>query len=243
MKLGTMAVSVLSGLALAPASALAWGPATHTMVMQEATSVLPGSLKGFYQRHRLEIPSLSPNVRPAPEGPERRFAVDRLVPFPFREIPRKEDDMTKRFGDDAKAVGRLPWLVQESYPKLVAAYRAGDKEAILQESDTLAALVADLHNPLALTDNADGQKTGQPGLWTRFSEKFPARSNRGKFDGDGAYLIEEPATYVFSIVTSTYVRLAGQRAPCRRAGATPGSVLRRRVLRVDGPSRGGDPAG
>ena len=33
--------------------------------------------------------------------------------------------------------------------------------------------MADLHNPLALTDNVDGQKTGQHGLWVRFSSKLP----------------------------------------------------------------------
>jgi hypothetical protein len=207
MKLRVMAVAAALGIPLAPAPALAWGPATHTQVLQEATNALPGALKGFYQHHRLEIPSLSPSVRPAPEGPERRFAVDRLLPFPFRELPHKEDEVIKRFGDEAKGVGRLPWLIQESYPKLVAAYRDNDKEAILRESDTLAGLITDLHNPLALTDNADGQKSGQPGLWTRFAEKFPARSAHIKFGADGAYLIDDPATYVFSIVASTYVWL------------------------------------
>jgi hypothetical protein len=208
MKLrGSLILSALSGLALVPSPADAWGPATHTIVLQEATSVLPGPLRGFYQRHRLEMPSLSPNVRTAAEGPERRFAVDRLLPFPFRELPRNEDDVAKRFGDEAKAMGRLPWLVREAYPKLVAAYRANDKTAILQESDVLAGLVADLHNPLALTDNADGQKTGQPGLWMRFSEKFPSRATHVKIDGDGAYLIDDPAGYTFSIIASTYVWL------------------------------------
>ena len=44
--------------------------------------------------------------------------------------------------------------------------------------------MTDLHNPLALTDNADGQKTGQHGLWVRFTLKLPeamdkrARSSR-----------------------------------------------------------------
>jgi hypothetical protein len=207
MKLRTTILSVLGAFTLAPSLATAWGPATHSAVLQEATSVLPGSLKGFYQRHRLEMPSLAPDARASAEGLERRFAVDRLVPFPFRELPRKEDELTQRFGDEAKAAGRLPWLVRESYPRLVAAYRAHDKTAVLLESDTLAALVADLHNPLALTDNADGQKTGQPGLWTRFSEKFPARLTRAKVDGDGAYLLDDPAAYVFSIMTSTYVWL------------------------------------
>ena len=35
------------------------------------------------------------------------------------------------------------------------------------------ALVADLHSPLALSENADGQKTGQDGLWVRFNTRLP----------------------------------------------------------------------
>jgi hypothetical protein len=46
----------------------------------------------------------------------------------------------------------------------VEAFRAKDKARILAESDTLATLVTDLHNPLALTDNTDGQedRTARP---------------------------------------------------------------------------------
>ena len=61
------------------------------------------------------------------------------------------------------------------------AFKSGDKVRILAESDTLAGLVADLHNPLALTENADGQKTDQHGLWVRFSARLPeAMEKRSK---------------------------------------------------------------
>jgi hypothetical protein len=201
---------VLSGLAgfVLPAPAVwAWGASTHRAVLQEAVDVLPGPLKGFYQQHRRELPSLAPETRGPADGLERRFAVDRLLSFPFRELARNESELTKRFGEEAKSVGRLPWLVHEAYPRLVAAYRAGDKDGILVESDLLAGLVADLYNPLALTDNADGQKTGQPGLWVRFAEKFPARLSRGKLDGDGAYLLDDPPGHALSIIAGTYVWL------------------------------------
>lgn len=207
MKIRVTVLAVLSGVAILPMpAAWAWGGATHRAILQEATSVLPGPLKGFYQAHRLELPSLAPDSHKGDDGPELRFAVDRLLAFPFRQLPHAEADVVAQFGDDAKSIGRLPWLVRDSYPRLLAAFQAGDKTKILTESDEIAAVIADLHNPLALTDNADGQKTGQPGLWVRFTQRFPLRAH-GKISGDSAYLIDDPTGYPFSIIASTYIWL------------------------------------
>ena len=195
-------------LVLAPGPATAWGPVAHQAVVSRTLDTLPGGLKAYYKNHRLEIPTLSLEApAPAEEGLDRRFAVDRLLPFPFADLPRSEAAMTARFGD-AAPVGRLPWLIQESYARLVEAFKGGEKERILPESDTLAGLVADLHDPLALSDNADGQKTGQHGLWIRFSSKLPeAMERRLKLQPEAAVLLDDPREYVSSMASATYVWL------------------------------------
>jgi hypothetical protein len=188
--------------------ARAWGPTVHQAVNSHAIDTLPKGLKPFYKNHRLELPTLAPDASPAEEGLDRRFAVDRLLPFPFSELPRKESEMKERFGEGAAAAGRLPWLVHESYERLVEAFRAKDKARILAESDTLAGLVADLHNPLALSDNADGQKTGQHGLWVRFTLKLPESLGKGlDLSPDAAHLLDDPRGYVFAMINATYVWL------------------------------------
>ena len=192
-------------LALSAVDGAAWSGAAHQAVAHKAIEALPGPLKGFYKKHRLEMPTLSPDTRMTEHTLERRFAIDRLVGFPFRNLPRTEAEFETRFGEDGKKIGRLPWLLQEAYQRLVAAYKTGDKESILKESDTVAGLLADLHNPLALTDNADGQKSDQPGLWVRFTERFPGRATGLGLDADGAHLIDDPAGHIFSIITGTYV--------------------------------------
>lgn len=199
----TLALFVL--IAVPGTEARAWSAAAHHEVAHKAIDALPGALKGFYKRHRLEMPSLSPEARSTEHGQDRRFAVDRVAPFPFRNLPRTEADFVARFGEDGKNLGRLPWLIRESYDKLVAAYKGGEKDVILKESDTLAGLLADLHNPLALTDNADGQKTDQPGLWVRFSERFPGRASSLGLDADAAHLIDDPTGQVFAIVSGSYI--------------------------------------
>jgi hypothetical protein len=201
-----MAVALV---ALGAAPARAWGPIVHQRVTSEAIDTLPKGLKPFYKAHRLELPSLAVDAPPPEdEGTERRFTLDRFLPFPFSDLPHTEAALKTKYGDDASKAGRLPWLIQESYARLVEAYRSGDKGKILTESDTLSGYVADLHNPLALTENSDGQKTGQHGLWVRFSTKLPeAMDKKLNFGGQTARLIDDPKGYVFAMISQTYIWL------------------------------------
>lgn len=186
-------------------SAWAWGPVAHQAVASQAIATLPGPLKEFYKSHRGELPSLALEPTFPEEAAERRFAVDRLLPFPFLDLPKSEATIQERYG---ASPGRLPWLIQESYARLVEAFKAKDKAKILAESDALAGLVADLDNPLALADNADGQKTEQHGLWIRFGTKLPeAMERRLKLSPEAARFLDDPRDYVFAIVTGAYVWL------------------------------------
>ena len=195
-------------LAVTAGGAWAWGPAAQQAVVGRAIDTLPKGLKPFYKAHRLEMPSLALEPSFPEDSPERRFAIDRLMPWPFADVPRTEKEMKARYGDQAASIGRLPWLIQDSYAQLVAAFKSGDKVKILTESDVLALFVAEVHNPLALTDNADGQKTGQHGLWIRSSVKLvEAMKDRLKVEPDAARYLDEPDDYVFSMIEGSYVWL------------------------------------
>jgi hypothetical protein len=180
----------------------------HQVTAAAAIDTLPKQLKSFYKTHRMEMPSLALEPAFPVRGPERRFLVDRLLPFPFREVPRSESELRARFGEKAEGIGRLPWLVQESYARLVEDMKARDKDKILAESDVLAGLVVDLHSPLNLTENFDGQKTGQHGLWVRIVEKLPQALGKDlKTASDAANYLDNPNEYVFSVMVGTYVWL------------------------------------
>jgi hypothetical protein len=178
------------------------------VVVEAAIDTLPKQMKPFYKTHRAEMPSQALEPEFAPRTPERRFLVDRLLPFPFDELPRSEAALKAKYGAKAEGVGRLPWLIQESYARLVEAMKAGDKPRILTESDVLAALVVDMHTVVNLTDNFDGQRTGQHGLYVRFTEKLPQWAAKElKLSPDAARYLDDPKEYVFSMLTATYVWL------------------------------------
>jgi hypothetical protein len=184
------------------------GPVVTQIVVSRAIETLPKPLQKFYRDHRQEIPSLALEPTFPEPSPERRFAVDKLAPFPFNELPHSEASIKSKYGEAAASVGRLPWLVQESFARLTEAFKLGDKEKILTESDMLAGLVADLHNPLNLSVNSDGQNTGQHGLWVRFGQRLPeAMEKRLKVSSDAANYLDDPKEYVFSVINGTYVWL------------------------------------
>ena len=102
--------------ALGGAGARLPGPVAHQAVTPKAIDTLPKrAARSFYKNHRLEMPTLSPDASRPDEGPERRFAVDRLLPFPFPDLPRSEATLKAQFPDAAGKAGRLPWLIQEGY--------------------------------------------------------------------------------------------------------------------------------
>jgi hypothetical protein len=180
----------------------------HQVVAAAAIDTLPKQLKVFYKAHRQEMPSLALEPEFPAHGPDRRFMVDRLLPFPFTELPRSEGELQAKYGERAAGIGRLPWLVQESYARLVEAMKAGDKEKLLNESDIITGLIVDLNSPLNLTENYDGQKTGQHGMWVRLVEKLPQAMGKDlKTSPDAARYLDNPKEYVFSIMLGTYVWL------------------------------------
>ena len=198
---------VAATVLFAATPAAAWGPHVHQRVTSEAIDTLPKDLRAFYRAHRLEIPSLAIDASTAEDTAERRFAVDAYGPFPFADVPRTEAALPEA-AKAAAGPGRLPWLVLESYAKLVEAFRSRDKAKILAESDVVAGYVADLANPLALTQNFDGQRTAQHGLWVRYSVKLPeAMDKRLKLSPEAARFLDDPKSQVFAIITGNYVWL------------------------------------
>src|SRR5207244_13169089 len=134
----------------------------------------------------------------------RSISAAACLVLQFTEVPQTGTDINAKICEAREKSGRLPWHIEQTYHRPFDAFKANDKNRILAESDQLAGFVADLHNPLALTDNADGQKTEQHGLWARFTTRLPeAMQNRLKLDPETARYLDNPRDYVFAMLTYT----------------------------------------
>ncbi|MBK5256892.1 MAG: hypothetical protein JJE39_12740 [Vicinamibacteria bacterium] len=202
MTLSRLGVSCL--IAVLPGSSFAWSDAIYRLVLRKAIDTLPKAQKKYFESHRYEMPSLIPDEDPPirPEG--RRFALDALGAYPFLNIPQDEAVLMAKA--DPALIGRLPFLLLEAQARLVEAFKSGDKERILVEADAVAILAADLNNPLALSENFDGQKTGQPGLSKRLAGLLPeSMEGRLKLNPEAARLLENPRDYIFGTMVRNHV--------------------------------------
>jgi hypothetical protein len=80
----------------------------------------------------------------------------------------------KQYGmDSLNHGGYVPYYVMTVKNKLTNAFRKGDKDTILFYAADLAHYISDAHVPLHVTENYDGQLTGQKGLHSLWESTIP----------------------------------------------------------------------
>jgi len=205
MKSRTVAtVGLLILVVFQPAPSFAWSDAIYRLVLRKAIDTLPKAEKKYFEDHKYEMPSLVADEDPPVRPDGRRFALELLGAFPFRDIP--QDEAAVKAKVDPRLVGRLPFLLLEAHERLVEAFKSKDKERILREADAVAILAADLNNPLVLSENFDGTKTDQAGLAKRFGTQLAeSMEGRLKLNPEAARLLDNPREYVFASLVRNHI--------------------------------------
>jgi hypothetical protein len=188
-----------------------WGFFAHYRINRFAVFTLPKAMSGFYINNIEYITehAVSADKRryaDSLEGPRHFFDADHYGKKPFTAMPLKWDDAEKKYSADTlDKYGTVPWTIQYQYYKLVRAFKAHDTTAILKVSANLGHYIADATVPLHLTQNYNGQLSGQTGihaLWeTRLPELFGDQYHY--FVGKARY-IENPLYEAFKICRSSF---------------------------------------
>ena len=105
-----------------------------------------------------------------PEESSRHFVdVERYDRELFSRLEMDVEGLVLQFGlDETWKNGTGPWSAEQTFDRLVEAFRRQDLESILLHFSDLCHYVADLHQPLHTTENFDGQLTGQPDIHAQF---------------------------------------------------------------------------
>lgn len=188
-----------------------WGFFAHHRINRLAVFTLPKGMAAFYQANIdfIDAHAVDPDKRryvDSLEGPRHFLDADHYGKMPFGRLPQNWYDAVKKYSvDTLDKYGTVPWVIQYHYYWLVKAFKQHDTTAILKTSANLGHYIADACVPLHLTQNYDGQLTGQTGihaLWeTRLPELF---SNRYSYNVGKAKYIDNPLTQAFTICRSSY---------------------------------------
>jgi len=162
-----------------PITALPWGFYGHRLINRAAIFTLPPELFAFYRYH---LPYLEEEATAADrrrgsdplEGPRHFIDLERYGPPPYVLLPHTWSEAVACFGEEElHEHGILPWHIQLVYYRLTEAFRQGDYDRILRLSADLGHYVADAHVPLHVTQNYNGQLTGQHGLHSLLESRIP----------------------------------------------------------------------
>jgi hypothetical protein len=177
-----LAALLLVTVAATPAQA--WDDQTHQQIAAEAVARLPEPLQGLFSGEalkRLQAGVLEPDQRTAKLKEEKSpqyqvervkhfFDIDAITsePYPFKDFPRDRKAAEAKFGAKAfEESGTVPWTTEDALAALTDALKRQDPDAVFRAAGDLAHYAADLHQPLHVTKNYDGQLTGQKGVHAR----------------------------------------------------------------------------
>ena len=141
------------------------------------------------------------------EGPRHFLDIDIYGPYPFVELPHDYDEAVAKFGvEDVTKRGLATWRIAEYTRLLSEAMKSGDAEKIVQTAGALAHYIEDIHMPLHVVKNYNGQLTNQHGVHQRFEDDMvDAYAEQIHLSPKMASELEDPLEAAFDIVLDSYV--------------------------------------
>lgn len=141
--------------------------------------------------------------------------IDRYGKYPFDELPRDKQKAIEKFGFEVlQKNGLLPWRISDFTDSLAYSISRWEKEKMLKYFSWLAHYVEDAHQPLHVTENYDGQLTGQPGIHSRFETelvRYMLQNDEMKFDMNKmkkelkeSSVVKDRVRFAFDIVLESY---------------------------------------
>lgn len=161
--------AALMFVVLVSPSAFGWGQYGHRFITSSAISDLPEPLRTYFKSNANRITNNA-----AIEPPGTHFIdIDYYPEFFAHTFPQDVNVLIAQYGATTVTNnGMGPWTAVTHYETLrsqfAVAQTAADWTNLLVTAATLAHFLEDLHNPMHLATNYNGQYTGQTGLHSRY---------------------------------------------------------------------------
>ncbi len=197
-------------LALSSQPAAAWWGQVHSHITVGAISHLPEPLRGFFAEHS---GYLSSQAGLEPPG-SHYIDIDNYPSFLAGTFPRNYDDLVALHGEQyVRSQGTAPWTfagqVESLASSMAAAVDVDDWEELLDAAAAQAHYIEDLHNPLHLTRNYNGQYTGNSGIHARYEGEMILRHfDQVTYSPASAEYLTSPLDFVFDGIDEHYPYVA-----------------------------------
>ena len=189
-----------------------WGFLGHRTIHQLAIYELPPSMRYYFHRNMAEIVKSSVRAdqrRSQDKGEATKHFIDLELygDSAAWKMPLLWKDAVRKYGKDSLLkCGYVPYHVIAMKEKLSAAFRSGNKDSILFYAIDLGHYISDANVPLHVTENYDGQLTGQKGLHSLWESMVPEIEIQ-KYDLRGrhkAKYLKHPERAIWKAIRQSY---------------------------------------
>jgi len=154
-----------------------WGKNGHQLIVKHAMILLPAEMKDFRQLSEyLVVEASQPDSRKkyiADEYPKHFIDLDYFKEFNQARMIEERDSLSKIYGDSVVTInGILPWVLEDTYRKLVLAMKHKQKEKTKELMRDFSHYFADAHQPMHTILNYNGQLTGQKDIHERYESEM-----------------------------------------------------------------------
>jgi hypothetical protein len=200
--------------AFLPPDTARWGFDAHRLINRSATIHLPAEFQAFAQwADDLETLSTAADQRKgsdAGESIKHYIDIDDYPEFFTGQLPHSYTEIVAMYGlSRVEGNGTAPWAIEASYDDLVQYFENTDWDGAVAAAADIGHYIGDLHSPLHLTLNYNGQLTGQTGIHRRHESNMTSQHLAELEPAPGAvYAISDPLEAVFDLIDVQYPGVA-----------------------------------
>jgi len=181
---------------------------------REAVRILPDELGNYFSQHITYISrhSIDPDLwrnNPEKYPHEARghyIDADLYDEYPFVNIPRSWEVLLSTYSEETiERWGTAPWRIKNFYNRLTDEFRAGKWKKARLTASALGHYISDLHMPLHVVENYNGQLTDNEGIHGRWEVDLVDFFLLREIHPKGELIqVSDPLTTAFKIVTDSY---------------------------------------
>ena len=155
-----------------------WGYDAHQRINWSAANIIPGKFGKYVRSNRQELAQyavVADYIKSSDnkEAPRHYIDADLYDVFPFDSLLGSLADLEAKYGKDMIGKwGYGPWAIDETCNRVIYMLKNKRWDEAIFHMSTLGHYISDIHVPLHVVENYNGQLTGNDGIHFRWEGRM-----------------------------------------------------------------------
>jgi len=191
-----------------------WGYDAHQRINWSAANIIPGKFGKYVRSNRQELAQyavVADYIKSSDnkEAPRHYIDADLYDVFPFDSLLGSLADLEAKYGKDMIGKwGYGPWAIDETCNRVIYMLKNKRWDEAIFHMSTLGHYISDIHVPLHVVENYNGQLTGNDGIHFRWEGRMVDEHVKSiRPTGPLPLVSESVVDFSMNIVRESYVTM------------------------------------